>query len=101
MLNDREQRALAELEQQLTSTDPSLSRWLRSGSTRSLVPAALSALGIVLGLVLLVAGMPAQSLLISLTGAAIAGAGVFFLVSWRHPPRPLPVPAPGAAQQQT
>ena len=99
MLNEREQRALAELEEQLTSTDPSLSRWLRSGSARSLAPAALSVLGIVLGLALLVAGMPAQLLLVSLAGAALTGTGVFFLVDRLDLPRPLPALVPGPRRQ--
>jgi hypothetical protein len=94
MLNDREQRALAELEQQLTSTDPSLSRWLRSGSTRSLAPLALSVMGIVFGLVLLVAGVASRLLLVSLAGVVLAGSGVFSLVDLRNRSRQLPADVP-------
>ena len=100
MLNDREQRALADLERQLSAADPRLSRWLRSGTTRSLAAPTLCTLGILLGLTLLVAGIPARLLLLSLAGVVLVGATGFFIADWLTRPRPLPAPAPPGTRQQ-
>ncbi|HET7414832.1 MAG TPA: DUF3040 domain-containing protein [Arthrobacter sp.] len=77
-LSERERHELSMLEEQLKSEDPKLARALSSGELRNSTTVAFALL-VALGAIILIAGVAASAVILSLTGIVLAAAAI----TWR------------------
>ncbi|HET7415869.1 MAG TPA: DUF3040 domain-containing protein [Arthrobacter sp.] len=78
-LSERERHELSMLEEQLKSEDPKLARALSTGEVRPVAnPLALL---MALGAIVLIAGVAASAVILSLTGIMLAAAGITWRIS--------------------
>jgi DUF3040 family protein len=89
MLSEREQRLLEQMEQALYAEDPKFASALRGADLRSRLRRriAISVLGFLLGVALLMTGAVTQHVVVSILGFVVMLAAAFFaLTSWRRLP---------------
>ncbi|WP_162144866.1 DUF3040 domain-containing protein [Arthrobacter castelli] len=79
-LSERERHELSMLEEQLKSEDPRLSRALSTGKARDPATAPFAFL-MALGAIVLIAGVAASSVILSLAGIFLAAAGITWRIS--------------------
>ena len=100
-LSEKEQQLLAQMEAALAAEDPKLAPTLRGNSTRAVHKrrASLAAVGFVVGVALLIAGMSSHWLVSVLGFVVMLAATAVALRSWRHvTPTVTSVPAPESDQ---
>jgi len=101
-LSEHEQRMLEQMERALYAEDPKFATALEGSGlrthTRRRVYQAVA--GFLVGIALLMAGMVAQQIWISVVGFLVMlGCAVLAVTGWRKAPKPGEQPAPGAAAQ--
>ncbi|AOT58475.1 MULTISPECIES: DUF3040 domain-containing protein [Streptomyces] len=101
-LSEHEQRMLEQMERALYAEDPKFATALEGSGlrtyTRRRVYQAIA--GFLVGIALLMAGMVAQQIWISVVGFLVMlGCAVLAVTGWRKAPKPGEQPLPGAAPQ--
>ena len=81
-LSDEERKLLDELGLDLAADDPQLAQKLSSGSLQSRFGARtyLAAIACLIGVVLLIAGIGAQTIAVGVSGFLLMGTGTYFLL---------------------
>ncbi|GAB3266841.1 DUF3040 domain-containing protein [Arthrobacter pigmenti] len=79
-LSERERHELSMLEEQLKSEDPKLAQALSAGELRNAATGALFFL-MALGIVILIAGVAASAVILSLSGIVLVAAAITWMVS--------------------
>ena len=100
-LSEKEQQLLAQMEAALAAEEPKLAPPLRGNSARAVHKrrASLAAVGFVVGVALLIAGMSSHWLVSVLGFVVMLAATAVALRSWRHvTPTVTSVPAPESDQ---
>ncbi|MFK0039800.1 DUF3040 domain-containing protein [Paenarthrobacter sp. NPDC090517] len=81
-LSDEERRSLEELERDLAATDPDLAFELKSGRPRGAIARTVSgALAVLIGFVLVIAGIVTQLVILGVAGFLLASAGAYWLLA--------------------
>lgn len=81
-LSEEERRSLEELERDLAATDPDLAFVLKSGRPRGMVARiVLGSLAVLVGFVLVIAGIVTQLVMLGVLGFLLASAGAYWLVA--------------------
>jgi hypothetical protein len=85
-LSDRERKVLDELELDLAADDPRLAQELSSGSVQNRFRAStyFASIACLIGVVLLIAGVAAQTVVVGVSGFLLMGTGTYFLLDRRR-----------------
>ncbi|MEU3446648.1 DUF3040 domain-containing protein [Streptomyces thermolilacinus] len=101
-LSEHEQRMLEQMERALYAEDPKFATALEGSGLRTYTRRRVyqAVAGFLVGIALLMAGMVAQQIWISVVGFLVMlGCAVLAVTGWRKAPKPGEQPTPGAAPQ--
>ncbi|MET7596055.1 DUF3040 domain-containing protein [Streptomyces sp. NPDC005481] len=101
-LSEHEQRMLEQMERALYAEDPKFATALEGSGLRTYTRRRVyqAVAGFLVGIALLMAGMVAQQIWISVVGFLVMlGCAVLAVTGWRKAPKPGEQPAPGARRQ--
>ncbi|GAA2562254.1 hypothetical protein GCM10010295_60440 [Streptomyces intermedius] len=99
-LSEHEQRMLEQMERALYAEDPKFATALEGSKLRTYTRRRVyqAVVGFLVGIVLLMAGMVAQQIWVSVVGFLVMlGCAVLAVTGWRKAPKPGEQPAPGSA----
>ncbi|KUN39241.1 DUF3040 domain-containing protein [Streptomyces longwoodensis] len=99
-LSEHEQRMLEQMERALYAEDPKFASALEGSGLRTYTRRRVyqAVAGFLVGIALLMAGMVAQQVWLSVVGFLVMlGCAVLAVTGWRKAPKPGEQPAPGAA----
>ncbi|MFF0227791.1 DUF3040 domain-containing protein [Streptomyces sp. NPDC004629] len=99
-LSEHEQRMLEQMERALYAEDPKFATALEGSGLRTYTRRRVyqAVAGFLVGIALLMAGMVAQQIWVSVVGFLVMlGCAVLAVTGWRKAPKPGEQPAPGAA----
>ncbi|MFJ6698679.1 DUF3040 domain-containing protein [Streptomyces sp. NPDC091272] len=99
-LSENEQRMLEQMERALYAEDPKFATALEGNGLRTYTRRRVyqAVAGFLVGIVLLMAGMVAQQIWVSVVGFLVMlGCAVLAVTGWRKAPKPGEQPVPGAA----
>ncbi|MEU4144089.1 spore wall synthesis complex protein [Streptomyces parvulus] len=103
-LSEHEQRMLEQMERALYAEDPKFATALEGSGLRTYTRRRVyqAVAGFLVGIALLMAGMVAQQVWLSVVGFLVMlGCAVLAVTGWRKAPKPGEQPAAGAAPQPT
>ncbi|MFD4987648.1 DUF3040 domain-containing protein [Streptomyces sp. NPDC058374] len=98
-LSEHEQRMLEQMERALYAEDPKFATALEGSKLRTYTRRRVyqAVVGFLVGIVLLMAGMVAQQIWVSVVGFLVMlGCAVLAVTGWRKAPKPGEQPAPGS-----
>ncbi|UYM23543.1 DUF3040 domain-containing protein [Streptomyces albus] len=99
-LSEHEQRMLEQMERALYAEDPKFATALEGSKLRTYTRRRVyqAVVGFLVGIVLLMAGMVAQQIWVSVVGFLVMlGCAVLAVTGWRKAPKPGEQPPPGSA----
>ncbi|MEU1409404.1 DUF3040 domain-containing protein [Streptomyces sp. NPDC005728] len=102
-LSEHEQRMLEQMERALYAEDPKFASALEGSGLRTYTRRRVyqAVAGFLVGIALLMAGMVAQQIWVSVVGFLVMlGCAVLAVTGWRKAPKPGEQPAAGAARRQ-
>lgn len=102
-LSEHEQRMLEQMERALYAEDPKFASALEGSGLRTYTRRRVyqAAAGFLVGIALLMAGMVAQQIWVSVVGFLVMlGCAVLAVTGWRKAPKPGEQPAAGAPRRQ-